>query len=159
MRNVSTIGILCSVMMMLGGCASDVGSGTEALRQACGGFAGFACPDGQICVDDPSDSCDPESGGADCIGVCRNEPGGRQCDHGRGVTYVSRSTAECAAIRFLCAEGSEPFFNECGCGCRPIPGESCGPTTCGEGEVCCNESCGICTAPGGFCTEQFCSYL
>jgi len=41
--------------------------------------------------------------------------------------------------------------------CRPRrePVE-CGLVTCGRGEVCCNESCGICTRPGGACTEQFC---
>jgi glycosyltransferase involved in cell wall biosynthesis len=32
----------------------------------CGGLAGFPCPDGFECVDDPSDSCDPATGGADC---------------------------------------------------------------------------------------------
>lgn len=36
----------------------------------CGGFAGLTCPKGQVCVDDPSDDCDPEKGGADCIGLC-----------------------------------------------------------------------------------------
>jgi hypothetical protein len=36
----------------------------------CGGFAGIACPDGLECVDDPSDDCDPEHGGADCGGIC-----------------------------------------------------------------------------------------
>lgn len=36
----------------------------------CGGFANFPCPPDQICVDDPSDDCDPANGGADCGGVC-----------------------------------------------------------------------------------------
>ncbi len=36
----------------------------------CGGIAGIQCPDGQVCVNDPSDGCDPELGGADCGGVC-----------------------------------------------------------------------------------------
>ena len=36
----------------------------------CGGIAGFPCPDGLTCVDDPSDECDPNSGGADCGGIC-----------------------------------------------------------------------------------------
>jgi hypothetical protein len=36
----------------------------------CGGFAGLTCPRDLICVDDPSDRCDPEQGGADCPGVC-----------------------------------------------------------------------------------------
>lgn len=39
----------------------------------CGGFAGFECPRGMVCVDDPSDDCDPNRGGADCIGICRPE--------------------------------------------------------------------------------------
>jgi hypothetical protein len=39
--------------------------------QFCGGFAGFACHDpAASCVDDPSDSCDPTNGGADCGGIC-----------------------------------------------------------------------------------------
>jgi len=37
---------------------------------ACGGIAGRACPGAGRCVDDPSDSCDPDHGGADCGGVC-----------------------------------------------------------------------------------------
>lgn len=37
----------------------------------CGGFAGFACPyQEQTCVDDLSDDCDPQNGGADCMGIC-----------------------------------------------------------------------------------------
>lgn len=36
----------------------------------CGGIAGIACPEGLTCVDDPSDSCDPKAGGADCGGYC-----------------------------------------------------------------------------------------
>ncbi|KAF2192538.1 hypothetical protein K469DRAFT_745947 [Zopfia rhizophila CBS 207.26] len=36
----------------------------------CGGFAGFSCPTGMICVDDPRDQCDPKNGGADCGGLC-----------------------------------------------------------------------------------------
>jgi hypothetical protein len=40
---------------------------------ACGGFAGIMCPMGMICMDDPSDDCDPNRNGADCIGICRPE--------------------------------------------------------------------------------------
>jgi len=36
----------------------------------CGGIAGTACPGFGHCVDDPSDSCDPNAGGADCGGIC-----------------------------------------------------------------------------------------
>jgi hypothetical protein len=37
--------------------------------QRCGGLAGFACPKGQKCFDDPRDSCSPDKG-VDCIGIC-----------------------------------------------------------------------------------------
>jgi len=35
-------------------------------------------------------------------------------------------------------------------------GTACGETTCYGDTVCCNESCGICTQPGDFCTQQLC---
>lgn len=35
-----------------------------------GGFAGLVCPDKLVCVDDPSDDCNPAKGGADCMGIC-----------------------------------------------------------------------------------------
>ena len=38
------------------------------------------------------------------------------------------------------------------------PGVSpCGPTVCRHNFKCCNESCGICTASGDGCTQQFCA--
>ncbi len=45
-------------------------SSSTSSKTFCGGIAGIACPDGQTCVDDPSDSCDPMNGGADCGGMC-----------------------------------------------------------------------------------------
>ncbi len=36
----------------------------------CGGIAGLPCPTGMTCVDWPGDNCDPNAGGADCIGIC-----------------------------------------------------------------------------------------
>ncbi|OAT06651.1 hypothetical protein BDBG_02827 [Blastomyces gilchristii SLH14081] len=44
---------------------------------------------------------------------------------------------------------------------NPLPGPKvgcvqCGPKTCIKGEVCCNESCGICARPGQGCTKMFC---
>jgi hypothetical protein len=35
-------------------------------------------------------------------------------------------------------------------------GVACGPTACPKGQICCNKSCGICTPPDGFCTQQLC---
>ncbi|KAF4964327.1 hypothetical protein FSARC_7733 [Fusarium sarcochroum] len=38
--------------------------------KTCGGFTGKRCPEGLYCYDDPSDTCDPKKGGADCSGIC-----------------------------------------------------------------------------------------
>lgn len=35
-------------------------------------------------------------------------------------------------------------------------GQPCGTNTCGAGEYCCNESCGICAPNGSSCTQQYC---
>lgn len=133
--------------------------GTELGNKTfCGGIAGFACPSGYTCVDDPSDSCDPKKGGADCGGYCKRAPKNKSgCKNDPTKTYVATSAEECAVIRFYCAEGT-PFFDSCGCGCQTgVAGTPCNQVTCGAGEFCCNESCSICVPEGGFCTEQFCS--
>jgi len=39
-------------------------------QQTCGGFLGTPCPGAGKCVDDPTDDCDPNNGGADCGGIC-----------------------------------------------------------------------------------------
>ncbi|HVH41092.1 MAG TPA: hypothetical protein VM925_02080 [Labilithrix sp.] len=39
--------------------------------QFCGGIAAFQCTDpNEQCIDDPTDDCDPNKGGADCGGIC-----------------------------------------------------------------------------------------
>ncbi len=62
----TTDGLLVTTTM---GCDHGCGDGA-CFGQMCGGFAGFPCPDGYTCVDDPRDSCDPAAGGADCAGTC-----------------------------------------------------------------------------------------
>jgi len=44
-------------------------------KQICGGIAAIPCPSGKKCVDDPSDTCDPAQGGADCSGICVKDSG------------------------------------------------------------------------------------
>ncbi len=48
----------------------DMSSSSSSSQKMCGGIAGIQCDAGQECVDDPSDSCDPLNGGADCSGMC-----------------------------------------------------------------------------------------
>ena len=107
------------------------------------------------CKDDPTDDCNPHTGGADCPGVCRGKPA--HCNYNKpGVSWVSHDPDTCAVIKFICAEGTVPFSNECGCGCEEVDGEPCNGIVCGEGEYCCNYSCGICAPEGGYCTQQWC---
>lgn len=80
MSRMATIITFTASVLSLTGCALD-GTGMDeseygqvgaALKgQLCGGIAGIQCPSGFSCVDDPSDSCDPLSGGADCGGICK----------------------------------------------------------------------------------------
>ncbi len=50
--------------------SSSSESSVSSSKKFCGGIAAFPCDAGQTCVDDPSDSCDPMNGGADCGGMC-----------------------------------------------------------------------------------------
>jgi hypothetical protein len=88
---------------------------TKSAPQTCGGIAAIPCPDDMVCVDDPSDSCDPKKGGADCSGICRRAP--KHGCHDPKKTYVATDPAQCATIKFVCAEGSVYFSGPCGCGC------------------------------------------
>src|SRR5205814_9221708 len=77
LKNAILPAFLC---LGLAACSTDapVGVAQQPLKgQFCGGIAGFPCPTGYTCVDDPSDSCDPNAGGADCGGICvKDKTGG-----------------------------------------------------------------------------------
>jgi hypothetical protein len=65
-------GYICMNDPFRKGCGLECdATGICVKNKLCGGFAGFRCPDSrQVCVDAPSDGCDPQNGGADCDGVC-----------------------------------------------------------------------------------------
>jgi hypothetical protein len=99
----------------------------------CGGFAGKPCPGSGSCHDDPTDSCDPANGGADCGGLC-----------------VCKQPAACPPDRVW---DDSPAV----CDCVKVPaGEACGSKTCGDGEFCCNKSCSVCAPTGGACDSKAC---
>jgi len=50
--------------------SSESGDASARSFAICGGITGIRCKPGFECIDDPSDSCDPEKGGADCSGIC-----------------------------------------------------------------------------------------
>lgn len=137
----------------------EAGEVEAGAGQFCGGIAGIQCPSGKVCVDDRTDDCDPNNGGADCGGVCRGgKPARKPSCNDPDRNYVATSPEQCMTVRFVCAEGQQYFSDACGCGCEtstaPTP---CGTAVCGAGQVCCNASCGICTAPGDFCIQLACS--
>lgn len=55
-----------------------------------------------------------------------------------------------------CVRGDD---GRCGWEMITCPDEpvQCGSAVCAPGMVCCNASCGICTPPDGFCTQQACT--
>jgi hypothetical protein len=55
-----------------------------------------------------------------------------------------------------CSPGQIPIGGDPSRGGSSANPVTCGDVTCAEGQVCCNPSCGICTAPGGACTAQLC---
>jgi hypothetical protein len=92
----------------------------ESEPEFCGGFAGIQCPDGEVCVDDPDDDCDPEHGGADCGGICVDGP-------------------ECQPVlcELFCEHGFQTDEDGCEvCSCNPPPAEDeCHTAGC-SGELC-----------------------
>jgi hypothetical protein len=132
----------------------------------CGGFAGFPCPGNQLCVDDPSDDCDPNMGGADCGGICVENPcnlvdcvPGNVCEVQDGEAVCVPATGGTNPCAFtLCPVNTECIERDGEAVCKPIGGggDACGDVTCGAGQVCCNASCGICTPPDGACIQIAC---
>jgi Kazal-type serine protease inhibitor-like protein len=114
----------------------------------CGGIAGIPCPDGQSCVDDPSDDCDPNKGGADCGGICIPSPAGEFCGGIAGIpcpdgqTCIDNPGDDC-----------DPKHGGADCGGICVASKTCGDAQCGAGLVCCNPLMGICTKPGMVCIQ------
>jgi hypothetical protein len=95
----------------------------------CGTLAAGACPGKGTCVDDPTDSCDPARGGADCGGACSCNV---QATCGWG--YVWDSLPEV-------------------CGCVSQYGVTCGNNVCTGGEYCCNPLMNTCAPKGWGCAQ------
>jgi hypothetical protein len=124
----------------------------------CGGIAGIPCPGAGVCLDDPSDDCDPDAGGADCGGICHCHAlglctEGTHWDDSPDVCACVPDENPCAAV--LCPVDTECIVEDEKPICVPLS-KACGDVTCGPGLVCCNASCGICTPPGGVCIQIAC---
>ena len=110
-------------------CTSSAGDEPEP----CGGFAGTACSnEAMVCIDDPSDSCDPSNGGADCLGLCVTTCGGYTAGPQPGCPDGSICTDNPNTPDCLLAA-------DCSGVCAPLP--SCklsDGTGCPEGYSCTN---------------------
>jgi hypothetical protein len=95
----------------------------------CGTLAAGACPGLGTCVDDPTDSCDPTRGGADCGGACACNA---QATCGWG--YVWDAYPEV-------------------CNCVSQHGETCGDKVCTGGQYCCNPLLSSCAPKGWACAQ------
>ena len=88
-----------------------------------------------------------------CQTHCQKCPPNRICI--LSCQLVGNCGTRCNSLA-LCVEGYH--WDETACACLPDGGgQKCGKSHCGAGQVCCNDSCGICTEPGGFCIQLFCS--
>lgn len=117
--------------------------------------SGGACPD-VICPDlaaEGLDLAEPVEKAGKACGSSTCGPGERCCNPECGL--CAPAGGPCPLIGCPLKEGDSPVT---GAEAELLwtSGRPCGPTTCDPGQVCCNESCGICTPPGGFCTQQIC---
>jgi hypothetical protein len=84
---------------------------TGTCRKPCGGFGANVnqCGAQEVCVDDPTDDCDAETGGRDCMGVCQPAfcggfgnlscPAGLECiDDPNDSCDVNNGGADCGSI-------------------------------------------------------------
>jgi hypothetical protein len=140
-------------------CEADGESAVCVPDAFCGGFAGFPCPGAGTCIDDPGDDCDPTMGGADCGGLCVCEVLG-SCESGFVWDDSPKSCGcvpevnPCAAV--LCQTGTTCEVIDGEPNCLSDGSQECGASVCPKGTGCCNASCGVCTPPGVFCTQEAC---
>lgn len=93
----------------------------------CGGIAGIQCPDGQTCIDNPDDGCDPANGGADCGGICVDEPDPNSCEGSCGGQAAGGCWCDDACAGYGdCCEDIDAVCS----------GTPCGDEVCGGDEVC-----------------------
>lgn len=122
-------------------CASGSAAGDPSChpKQFCGGIAAIACPGAGVCVDDPSDGCDPTRGGADCGGLCEcNALGscveGYEWDASPGVCGCVPTADACAAVR--CQGGYHCESSHGQAQCIPNDVSACAAVLCEVGTEC-----------------------
>jgi hypothetical protein len=155
----------CGICAEVGGaciqlvCGSDGGKGGEQ----CGKNV---CGPGEYCCNASCGTCAKQGEGCTtiaCIDPCEKQDavGEGACDMMLGYAWDGNS---CQSLSGCSCKGSDCgslYQNPNDCAkayaeCGTSSGEPCGPVTCSAGQECCNESCGICTEPGGACIQLAC---
>jgi hypothetical protein len=115
----------------------------------CGGIAGFPCPLGLTCVDNPNDDCDPLNGGADCAGMCVRQERPNECGGLPGAACPPG---------FECADDPndecDPTNGAADCRgiCRPVANPSCSS----DDECVIGAPCRICPDGSAACPKASC---
>lgn len=128
MRTWKNIVAALGIASMSVGCGSDEDGGAVDLTdfrsagEFCAGKIGLECTGNFVCVDDPSDNCDPNLGGADCAGICLPAGGPPEC---------KLKPQQCAADCVL----DKACPQKCHC---PGGGTACGDDICMPKEICCD---------------------
>ncbi|MEZ4225143.1 MAG: hypothetical protein R3B13_29600 [Polyangiaceae bacterium] len=129
-------------------CGNNVcGAGEYCCNESCGICAK---PDEGCVTMECKDPCDAQNAAG--VGACDMFLGyawdGKSCT---GLSGCSCQGPDCSAL-YPTLDACNKTYTECG----NTSGTPCGPVTCGTGLECCNESCGICTQPGGACIQIAC---
>jgi hypothetical protein len=107
------------------------------------------------------------TGGTTGVGGTTGTGGGAGGTGDAGVGTPCASTGSCSTGE-VCTTEDGVCNAPPGCGpgvacpavcygtCRVATDVVCGAARCAAGSICCNASCGICTAPGSGCTKQLC---
>ena len=106
-------------------------------------------------TDDDLASYEQKLSANSCRYKCEKCPPNRVCI--LSCTQIGNCPDACTVIA-LCVDGYR--WDDTACACLPDTsggGEACGSNTCAAGQVCCNASCGICTAPGDACIQLACT--
>jgi hypothetical protein len=127
----------CEVVDGQGICTAN-----EPTGPACGGIAARQCPGAGQCVDDASDDCDPDNGGADCGGLCECNiralcVQGLVFDPSPEVCACVEQEPEvdaCASVR--CRADTECVVVDGRAECQPVEPNPCAAVTCEVGSSC-----------------------
>jgi hypothetical protein len=113
MKSLYFIALLIMSLMVIGGCtknnADELNNNSNDVNNSTNNNDSRVCTmDAKLCSDGTSVGRDPNN---NCeFPACSDEK-----------SYISKDPEQCKVVKFMCVQGKQPFSNETGCGCEPIP--------------------------------------